>query len=30
MTETYRLPLCPMAPKNREALEAALRELRIL
>ena len=30
MTETYRLPLCPMAPKNRDALEAALRELRIL
>ena len=30
MTETYRLPLCPMAPRNREALEAALRELRIL
>jgi 4-hydroxy-tetrahydrodipicolinate synthase len=30
MTETYRLPLCPMAPKNREALEAALRELRVL
>ena len=28
MTETYRLPLCPMAPKNREALEAALRELK--
>jgi len=30
MAEAYRLPLCPMAPKNREALEATLRELRIL
>jgi 4-hydroxy-tetrahydrodipicolinate synthase len=30
MAESYRLPLCPMAPKNRETLEAALRELRIL
>jgi 4-hydroxy-tetrahydrodipicolinate synthase len=30
ITETYRLPMCPMAPKNREALQATLRELKIL
>ncbi len=28
--ESYRLPMCPMAPKNREALSAALKEMRIL
>ena len=30
MTESYRLPMCPMAPKNREALQATLKELKIL
>jgi 4-hydroxy-tetrahydrodipicolinate synthase len=30
MTESYRLPMCPMAPQNREALQATLKELRIL
>jgi 4-hydroxy-tetrahydrodipicolinate synthase len=29
-TETYRLPMCPMAPKNRDSLAATLRELKIL
>ena len=28
--ENYRLPMCPMAQKNRDALAAALKELRIL
>jgi 4-hydroxy-tetrahydrodipicolinate synthase len=28
--ETYRLPMCAMAPKNREALQAALREMKLL
>jgi 4-hydroxy-tetrahydrodipicolinate synthase len=28
--ETYRLPMCPMAPKNRESLEATLRDLKML
>jgi 4-hydroxy-tetrahydrodipicolinate synthase len=30
ITETYRLPMCPMAPKNREALQATLKELKLL
>jgi 4-hydroxy-tetrahydrodipicolinate synthase len=30
MKEIYRLPMCPMAPKNREALEQALKGLKIL
>jgi 4-hydroxy-tetrahydrodipicolinate synthase len=30
ITESYRLPMCAMAPKNREALQSALRELKIL
>jgi 4-hydroxy-tetrahydrodipicolinate synthase len=30
ITETYRLPMCAMAPKNREALRAALKELKLL
>jgi 4-hydroxy-tetrahydrodipicolinate synthase len=30
MAESYRLPMCPMAPKNREALQATLKEMRIL
>ncbi len=30
MTESYRLPMCPMAPKNRDQLQAALKELKIL
>jgi 4-hydroxy-tetrahydrodipicolinate synthase len=29
MEEVYRLPMCPMAPKNREKLAAVLKELRI-
>ncbi len=29
MTESYRLPMCAMALKNREALAATLKELRI-
>jgi 4-hydroxy-tetrahydrodipicolinate synthase len=29
MIESYRLPMCAMAPKNREALAATLKELRI-
>lgn len=28
--ETYRLPMCPMAAKNRDALAAALREMKVL
>jgi len=30
ITESYRLPMCGMAPKNRESLQAALKELKIL
>jgi len=28
--EVYRLPLCTMQPKNREKLETALRELKLI
>ena len=28
--EVYRLPLCPMQPKNREKLQIALRELKLI
>ncbi|HEY9595156.1 MAG TPA: 4-hydroxy-tetrahydrodipicolinate synthase [Spirochaetia bacterium] len=30
IVESYRLPMCPMAPKNRDALESTLRSLRVL
>jgi 4-hydroxy-tetrahydrodipicolinate synthase len=30
VTETYRLPMCPLAPKNRDALQVVLKELKIL
>jgi 4-hydroxy-tetrahydrodipicolinate synthase len=30
MAESYRLPMCPLAPKNRESLQATLRELKVL
>jgi len=30
IVESYRLPMCPLAPKSREALEAALRESKVL
>jgi 4-hydroxy-tetrahydrodipicolinate synthase len=30
VTESYRLPMCPMMPKNRESLAATLKEMRIL
>jgi 4-hydroxy-tetrahydrodipicolinate synthase len=30
IAETYRLPMCPMAPKNRESLATTMRELNIL
>jgi hypothetical protein len=30
MYEVYRLPMCRMAPKNREALAATLKELKAL
>jgi 4-hydroxy-tetrahydrodipicolinate synthase len=30
MSESYRLPMCPMAPANRKALESTLREMKIL
>jgi len=30
LTESYRLPMCGMAPKNRESLQATLKELKIL
>jgi dihydrodipicolinate synthase/N-acetylneuraminate lyase len=30
MVESYRLPMCPMAPKNRELLQATLKELKVL
>jgi 4-hydroxy-tetrahydrodipicolinate synthase len=29
ITESYRLPMCSMAPRNRETLAATLKELRI-
>lgn len=30
ITESYRLPMCTMAAKNRESLQATLREMKIL
>jgi 4-hydroxy-tetrahydrodipicolinate synthase len=30
MTETYRLPMCPLAPKNRESLQATLKSLKVV
>jgi 4-hydroxy-tetrahydrodipicolinate synthase len=30
MTETYRLPMCPMDPKNRESLQSTLKSLRAI
>jgi 4-hydroxy-tetrahydrodipicolinate synthase len=30
IVESYRLPMCPMTPKNREQLQATLKELSIL
>ena len=30
IVESYRLPMCPMMPKNREALEATLKEMKLL
>jgi 4-hydroxy-tetrahydrodipicolinate synthase len=30
MTESYRLPMCPMAPANRKTLEGVLREMKVL
>jgi 4-hydroxy-tetrahydrodipicolinate synthase len=30
ISETYRLPMCPMVAKNRDKLAAVLRELKIL
>ncbi len=30
ISESYRLPMCPLVPKNRESLAATLKELRIL
>jgi 4-hydroxy-tetrahydrodipicolinate synthase len=30
IVETYRLPMCAMAPKNRESLEATLKEMKLL
>jgi 4-hydroxy-tetrahydrodipicolinate synthase len=30
LTETYRLPMCPLAEENREALKKVLKELRIV
>ena len=30
MSEVYRLPMCRMAPKNRDSLYAALKELKVL
>jgi 4-hydroxy-tetrahydrodipicolinate synthase len=29
-SETYRLPMCPLAPKNRDSLAATLREMKVL
>jgi 4-hydroxy-tetrahydrodipicolinate synthase len=28
--ETYRLPMCALTPKNRESLQATLREMKVL
>ncbi len=30
VSETYRLPMCPMAPKNRESLESTLKAMKLL
>jgi 4-hydroxy-tetrahydrodipicolinate synthase len=30
MKEVYRLPMCPMAPKNREALAAVLKDMKLI
>jgi 4-hydroxy-tetrahydrodipicolinate synthase len=30
MKESYRLPMCPLAPKNRESLHATLKEMKVL
>jgi 4-hydroxy-tetrahydrodipicolinate synthase len=30
IVETYRLPMCAMAPKNRESLQATLKEMKLL
>jgi 4-hydroxy-tetrahydrodipicolinate synthase len=30
ITETYRLPMCAMTPKNRESLQATLKEMKLL
>jgi 4-hydroxy-tetrahydrodipicolinate synthase len=30
IVETYRLPMCPLAPKNREKLAAVLKEQRVI
>jgi len=30
IAETYRLPMCAMAPKNRESLQATLKEMKLL
>jgi 4-hydroxy-tetrahydrodipicolinate synthase len=30
ITETYRLPMCPLAPKSREKLAAVLKDLRVV
>jgi 4-hydroxy-tetrahydrodipicolinate synthase len=30
IAESYRLPMCPLAPGNRQSLEASLREMKLL
>jgi 4-hydroxy-tetrahydrodipicolinate synthase len=30
IVESYRLPMCPLAPKSRESLAATLREMKVL
>jgi 4-hydroxy-tetrahydrodipicolinate synthase len=30
MSETYRLPMCPLAPKNRESLQATLKGMKVI
>jgi 4-hydroxy-tetrahydrodipicolinate synthase len=30
IAESYRLPMCPLAPKSRESLQATLKELKVL
>jgi 4-hydroxy-tetrahydrodipicolinate synthase len=30
IAENYRLPMCPLAPKNREKLESVLKSLRLV